>query len=127
MWIFIIAIVLLFPSNALSIGCGGLLVKVPYAKVIVDGVNKEWDAYVHPIEGSWLVIPPGKDAYAMDKSKKHSIVIKKSDLLSTRWNYVVDGPENIPFLVQKNRPEFERYYAKTLLDDGRLIEVYIKR
>lgn len=118
---------LFLPSVAMCIGSGGLLVEVPYAEVSVDGARVSWKAYVHPIEGSWLLIPPGETAYAMDKAKKHSITIKAADLQSTNWPQVVDGPEHIPSVVQKQRPSFGKTFAQTTLDDGRFLRIYVKR
>lgn len=123
---FLIALVI--PTLGFSLGSGGLLVEVPYAEVTVDGAQRsDWVVYVHPIEGSWLLIPPGDTAYAMDKAKKHSVSIKKADLLSTAWPKVIDGPEHIPSVIQKMRPSFGKNNAKTVLDDGRVINIYIER
>jgi len=122
-----IAIVLTSSSTLFAIGSGGLLNIVPQARVSLSGEQKEWAVYVHPFEGSVLVIPNDSDTcYALDKNKKHAIKIAKSSI-KFQSTGVVDVPEDSPYTILKYRPEFGRLFAKVALDDGRMLIVDVER
>lgn len=115
-------------TTAHALGSGGRLVRVPYAVVKLNNEPRtNWQVFVHPMESSWVVFAADGNVYAMDRAKNHTASVNRNDILSTEWPYVTDAPSTIPYKVHKRRPHFGRYYVRTRLDDGSLLEVEVGR
>lgn len=126
-------ITIIVSHSAFAIGSGGILNLVPQARVWIEqsGIKQQmavWRVYVHPIEGSLLVVTTGQEKFiALDKNKKHAIMIERSSVIFSDSNAIVDVPEETPYKVLKYRPHFNRTHANVLLDDGSLLIVDVER
>lgn len=116
-------------STLLAVGSGGVLNLVSHAKVYKNDVEqKDWKAYVHPFEGSLVIVPDKGDiCWALDKAKWISFSFKKTSLVSTGSIDKIDVPENIVIVEQKLYPAFSRNWAETELDDGTKLRIVVDR
>jgi len=122
-----------FSSHSFGIGSGGVLNLVPQARVL-EQKDDQWTevstfrVYVHPMEGSILLIPStGSTAIAFDKNKKHTIEVSTGDIRVFPDGSAVDVPEHTPFRVQREAPHFNRTFLEAKLDDGRILRVEVPR
>lgn len=121
---------LLIPFTAFSVGSGGLLVHTPYAKAYLNGEELECKIYIHPTEGSVLVIPDSASvAYGLDKAKNHSITIPRAVVEKTEWPGVINVPEESPYTVIQEKPIFitmePAAVFTTVFDDGTLLTIIV--
>lgn len=121
-------IIAFIPFVLYAIGTGGLLIHVPYAKIYFDGVEqKDFKAYVHPIEGAWLILMPNKDyGIAFDKVKKQIIKIDMQYIQKTEWDNIVNVPHSAPFTVVPGRPSFNKTYSEGMFDKIN-IKIFVER
>lgn len=123
---------LMFRAPAYSIGSGGILNLVPQARVLErEGdrwISREFSVYVHPLEGSILLVARNSDtAIAFDKNKKHTITLKVTDISIAEDGRSVDVPEKTPFVVLPFAPHFNRTFIEARIDQDRLIRVEVER
>ncbi|GEM_PF-5219688 len=112
-------IIIFLPFALYAIGTGGLLIHVPYAKIYFDNVEqKDFKAYVHPMEGAWLVLMPNENyGIAFDKVKKQIIKIDLQYIKQTEWQNVVNVPHGAPFTVMPGRPSFGKTYCEGIFNN----------
>ena len=115
--------------SALALGSGGILNWVEQARVYKNDVEqKEWRVYVHPFEGSLVIVPSeGSVCYALDKAKWITFTFKKESLVATKSVNTIDVPENIAIVKQKVYPAFSRDWAETTLDNSIVIRIVVDR
>lgn len=129
----ILLITCMAAGRATAIGSGGILNAVPQARVWIEDATGKREAtgrrvYVHPLEGSLLVLQEGAPvAIALDKNKKHAITLPVSAITVLRDPDRVDVPEKTPYEVLRNPPHFNRTYASVVLDDGSKLVVEVAR
>jgi len=84
--------------------------------------------FVHPFEGSLLVVWPNRaTCIALDKNKRHAVELETKHLLITPDGLMVDVPENTPYRILRNRPHFNRTCASVILDSGERLEISVAR
>jgi hypothetical protein len=126
-------IICMAAARAAAIGSGGILNAVPQARVWIEDATGKRQAtgrrvYVHPMEGSLLVLEEGASvAIALDKNKNHAIAMPASAVIVLRDPDRVDVPEKTPYEVLRNPPHFNRTYASVVLNDGSKLVVEVAR
>jgi len=116
-----------------AFGSGGILNYIPQAHVWITegGVEKEvkiWKVYVHPMEGSFLLIPKnGEECLALDKNKFYAAKLKKSAIKISDTGRIIDVPEKVEYSILKHRPHFNRTFVMQTLDDGRVLTIRVDR
>ncbi|MBI4091014.1 MAG: hypothetical protein HY422_03245 [Candidatus Komeilibacteria bacterium] len=130
--VFLVVLTLL-TSSVHAVGSGGILNFVPQATVtITDSSGKsrsmECRVYVHPLEGSLLVVEQGSSvAIALDRYLQRTISMAMNAIVVSPNEDQVDVPEHVPFTVLHNPPRFERTKASVILDDGATLTIQVKR
>lgn len=120
-------------APAWAVGSGGLLNLVPQARVTLghgDNAQEVGDAkvYVHPLEGSLVVILPQENSVlALDKNKRHTIQMPMDAVQVLDGGTIVDVPEDTPYTVLPGHPHFNRIHASVSLEDGRVLVVSVER
>jgi hypothetical protein len=116
-----------------AVGSGGLLNLVPQAQVWIEnsiGARESlpYKVYVHPMEGSLVLIREGVPAaLALDKNKKHAVELPLDHLKLSKDGTILDVPEHTPFKVLVNAPHFNRTFASVRLDNNSLLVVSVAR
>lgn len=124
-------IAVLSPCAALAIGSGGVLNHVPQARVwLGEGESKKelvgWDVYVHPTEGSIVVISKGRDeCIALDRWKNQTI--RMDPRLVTFLSNGIYVEHDIPFKLLLHRPTFTQLSASTRLENGMLFTISVRK
>lgn len=126
--LYVVAACVVTAVPAFGIGCGGLLVEVPYAEVYLNGQKAEgWIAFAHPFEGSWLAVSPEEaQAIAFDRSKRTTNKVHTKDIIQVSPN-VVDVPTETPVEVLGARPVFTRYTVRARISPDTVLEIRVPR
>ena len=120
------------PSPVAAVGSGGLLNIVPQARVweVQSGASRRlagYTVYVHPFEGSLLLVPDvGDKVVALDKHKRHVIEMARESVHFVE-DGIVDVPEAAAYTVLQSPPHFNRTAALAVLGDGRRIRIDVDR
>ena len=118
---------------AYALGSGGILNLIPQAQVQVEhnGSKRlvaDYKVYVHPMEGSIVLLSPGTQiVLALDKYKKKAVEFDVGYVKMSKDGTTIDVSEKTPYKVLRTIPHFGRTQASMRRDDGSRLIVSVKR